>query len=242
MKMEEKLTVEQISDLSIDELKGYEPENFRSIDMNDLGDLWSEEKSIVLEKIYSGLQRSQDRWVQKVLGEKKYMEQVASVALDNTKLIELWETNPDTAKKIADEYYDGISKEEAINRLTEAGVEVKSEEKLTKKQVQDIITQEKVVWAISDFKSNAGLSWDSLSKFESELKDISEGKKLSMSNINKYLRIAYSEAIPKWDYKAIESEALRISVGDGWSSTTKNNKSDKIKNENMAFLKSRWIF
>lgn len=146
-----------------------------------------------------------DAGVKKILDEKKYLELISSeakVLMKNKNYFpELLAKDEGLAKKVLDEFFDGISIEDAMAQVDDKEAKAKVETKAKEKEVEDtvkaILTKTKVEEKVTKFMSKAKLSDEDKTAFDKEFKDLTEGKKLDTENIDKYLRLAFKEALPE---------------------------------------------
>jgi hypothetical protein len=85
---------------------------------------------------------------------------------------------------------------------------------------------------------DAKLTDEEKTLFEKEFKDITEGRKLDENNIDKYIRLAFTEAIPTKDYKQLESIAKEMAVSNG-SQTQSKQVVHNARKDNIEYLKSQ---
>lgn len=156
---------------------------------------------------FTDLQSNSDRWVQKVLDEKRLSEKalkaIAEINWDNAKLVDLYETDPKLGNYLLQNVFNGAS----IDDFRDGGSWAKTitEDFDTKYQAKRI---EETIEEVS-----SKLPKDVQEKFDAEFKDLTEGKKLTKENVDKYIKMALREANP--DYSKEEMEARVHSMG-GW--------------------------
>lgn len=215
--------------------------------LEKLNELSPEEKAAKLQELYlqevearKKLQSDTDRWVQKVLEEKKYLEAVNEVmeSKGNLRLLELWDENPQLADKIAKDKF-WVTKEEAVKYWKDNGFigwDEPQKQWLSKEDIKELIQQEKVNEYINNFKSN--LWEEEYAKWYAEFKDLTDGKKLTAENVKKYIRLAQKEAIP--DTTSIEKHAKEIALWM-WKSWGKWDPTEPVRKANLQWLKDHWI-
>lgn len=190
-----------------------------------------------------------DAGVKKILDEKKYLELISSEAktlLKNKNYFpELLAKDEGLAKKVLDEFFDGISIDDAMAQVDDKEAKAKVDTKAKEKEVEDtvkaILTKTKVEEKVSSFISKVKLSDEDKTAFDKEFKDLTEWKKLDTTNIDKYLRLAFKEALPEWDFSSIEADAKEMAIQKWWQTHTKWAVHNARKS-NIEYLKSQWFF
>jgi hypothetical protein len=105
-------------------------------------------------------------------------------------------------------------------------------------KVQELFTKKEVDHTVKKFLKESNLSEEEQEAFDKEFKEISEGKKLDESNIDKYLRLAFIEAVPSKDYKSVEKDAKDMAVSRG-SQTESKQVQHNARKSNIEYLKSQ---
>lgn len=123
-----------------------------------------------------------DAGVKKILDEKKYLELISSEAktlLKNKNYFpELLAKDEGLAKKVLDEFFDGISIDDAMAQVDDKEAKAKVDTKAKEKEVEDtvkaILTKTKVEEKVSSFISKVKLSDEDKTAFDKEFKDLTE--------------------------------------------------------------------
>lgn len=147
----------------------------------DLSDLSPEElQDLVIEtqNEYNALKSNSDRWVSKVLQEKKMLEQVVQLVIDDeSKLAEIASKNQDLANKVSQKlYWKEYSDQMKVKN--DADVDTIVEQKLMQQKVNDRI--DKICSQLPTEEDQK--------KFREEFFELTDGKKLSNDNIDKFVR------------------------------------------------------
>ena len=188
---------------------------------------------------------------QKLLNQKKQLEQanklkdqvidtIAQMGKDQSYLLEVARENPEVAETILSKYYDWMSIEDFEEKVTGKRPE-QSPEKLRdqiRKEVEDSIKGQEVKKSVKRFIKEAWLTDEVLEKFEAELWDITEWKKLNPDNIHKYLKHAYNEIVgfEKKDNNATIAKIMSASWGTSTGSKGKTHK-DEMLDDMLAVSK-----
>jgi len=194
------------------------------------------------------LQSDTDKGVKQITDEKKMLELVQQEAKallqDKNYFPTLLAKDEWLAQKVLDEFFSWISIEDALAQLddeTKAKVQEETKGKDLEATVKNILTKEKVDSKISSFIKKIKLSDEEKTLFDKEFEELTEGKSLNWANIEKYLRLAYKEAIPEGDYSSIEKDAKDMAIHKGWFAQQKSTKHNARK-DNIEYLKKQWFF
>jgi hypothetical protein len=160
---------------------------------------------------------------------------------DKNYFVDLLSKDEGLAKAVLNEFFDGISIEDALAQVDEDP----KKEYTTKKQVsnvedtvKNILIKEKVESKINKFIKDVALSAQDKEAFDREFAELIEGKKLDATNVDKYLRLAYKEALPDSDFKQVENTAMQMAQMRGGQAQTKSDVHNARKN-NIEYLKSQ---
>jgi hypothetical protein len=140
-----------------------------------------------------------------------------------------------------DEYYDGMSIEDALAQVdpdARQAIEQKQSAKNVEETVDELMARKEVAKITKTFVENAKLDADEKKLFDSEFAELTEGKKLSEANIEKYLRLALRESMPNVDVKKIEREAAEMAMGYGSSQSQSTKGQHNARTSNISYLKS----
>lgn len=177
------------------------------LNLDDLQDLSQEELQAKIQEAntkYQELQSNSDRWVQKVLDEKKLAEKslkaLGEINGDNDKFVELYNQDKKLGEYILKNVFNGAS----IEEFQAGGVKAKPvtenfEEFYQKKQIEERLE-----------KITSKLSPEAKEKFELEFEDLTDGKKLTKENVDKYIKITLKEIEPDFSDEIQEARAFAI--------------------------------
>lgn len=153
----------------------------------DLSELNQEELVTLVSGIkdeYKALESNTEKGAQSLLWEKKKMEKAIetfkNVNADPEKLEALLNEDKELWQFILDKFYDGQSIDEIKNKKW-PNIDEIVEQKLNQKEV------EKKLSSVKD-----QLPDDLLEKFNTEFEELTEGKKLTADNVQKYIKNALS--------------------------------------------------
>lgn len=229
------------------------------LDLEEINDLPPEEKAQKLleiaqqatakakqeEEMRKQLESAQEKWVQKLLDDKKYQDLMRSEAqklkLDANYFADLLGKDETLAKAVLDEYFWGITVDDALAQVNpeikKSLIEKKDEKDLDAK-LEAKIVQKEVSKTVKEFVSKANLSKDEKEAFDKEFADITEWKSLNEANIEKYLRLALREALPEnKDIKRIEREAFDMANSQWQAQSSKWWQVHEARTSNIEYLK-----
>jgi len=208
-----------------------------------------------VEAIRKEMNSNSEKWVQKVISEKKNFEtalsEVSKVADDEKYLVELHNENPDVAKIILDQYYawqdietykESISYEvdmqdpKVIQRMVESEAKKLAETNLIDSKKQDFIkklkmTDEEVISFEEAFTERTQLKSFSINKlvnhFEKAYRDVNDNTE-ALKEFK--LQESIANNIATWSWK----NGKQV-IGKKESNTVKNSEYNK------NFLREQWI-
>lgn len=176
-----------------------------------------------VEQIRKDMQSNSEKWVQKVIWEKKVAEQalkeVQNIADDNEHLVKLYDTNPDVAKHILQNVYNWIDIEEYKENIWYKDDTTSPEylEKIADKKVEKKLTEIKLNDAIDSFIKENKLEWEVLEKFQKELEDRKTMKSFSLQTIDKHLDKALKDSIEESNISDTEyTKKVAETMSTGW--------------------------
>lgn len=197
------------------------------------------------EELRRKLESAQEKWVQKLLDDKKYQDlmrtEASKLKQDADYITDLLQKDDVLAKAILDEYFGWISVEDALAQVNQDKQTKYKEQTNTKKieeTVANIVTSKEVTRIQNQFISKAKLSEEEKQAFEKEFTELTEWKKLNEANVEKYLRLALREALPDMDVKKIERDALDMASMPWVSSSKPWKQSHNARASNIDYLKS----
>lgn len=209
---------------------------------------WSEGEKTTYTKeevdaLTKEMQSNSDKWVQKIISEKKVYEQVLDevwkVADDKKYLVELHESSPEVAAIILGKYYEWKSIEEYKEDIDykEDYTDPKVVERLVEKKANEVAEQKAIKEAKKNFIDKFKLKWEELDWFESALLERMELKSFKSSDINKHLNKAFLEISDDKTFNEIKKTkeiAWVMGTSQGWSSWTTSTKTSKSDTQSEA--------
>jgi hypothetical protein len=203
----------------------------KKIEGVDLNDLSHEELQEVVTSVaseYKELESNTERWAQSLLGEKKKLEKAIdtfkNVNSNPEALDKLMESDPEIWQFIIDKFFDGKSIDE-IKKKT--NIDDIVDQRLNQKEVEK---------KLSSVREQ--LPEDLIEKFDEEFKDLTEGKKLSSENVQKYIKNALSNISEDGD---LVNTIRATAVGNGWSPKTwRPTNEDRAAKSVREHLKAMW--
>jgi len=178
--------------------------------LEDLQDLSQEElQELVIETQngYNQLKSSSDRWVNKLLEEKRELEKAVELVIKDENQLELIrESDPELAEKVASRLKWKISEKWATKEDMEKIVEKAMLKKTINSKISKISSQ----------------LWDLWEKFKEEFEGLTSGKELTEDNLEKYLKATLSIVSADWgvDVSLIKSGSLWTSTR--WTASTQS--------------------
>lgn len=205
------------------------------VDLNDLSHEELQEVVNVAVSDYKELESNTERWAQSLLWEKKKLEKAMSIlrdawsdneSIDANMVKIIMENDPETWQFIIDKFFDGKPLEEITKN---------------KKSIDDIVdqrlNQKEVEKKLSSVREQ--LPEDLIEKFDEEFKDLTEGKKLSSENVQKYIKNALSNISEDGD---LVNTIRATAVGNGWSPKTwRPTNEDRASKSVNSHLKAMWL-
>lgn len=200
-----------------------------------------------VEAIRKELASNSEKGVQKVIHEKKLLEatiaEIGKVAEDQSYLVTLHEKNPEVARKILEQYYDGqsidsfkqsIGYEEDFSdpETVKRHIERETERRLEAKALED---------AKSAFVKKLEMGEDEKKAFEEAFEERRQMKSFKVSDVEKHLEKAYREIADEDQTRKLSSAttmAKSMATGNGNASGGKSEpKADPAMSEISEFLK-----
>ena len=206
-------------------------------------------------EIKKQMQSDGDKWVQKLISEKKnydrVLDEVWKVSADEAYLVELHNENPAVAKIILDKYYEwkdiesfkesiaykeDISDPKVIKRMVESEAKKLAETNLISDKKQEFITKLK-------------MTDEEVKDFEEAFSERTQLKTFNVTNLDKHFEKAYrdvndnTESLKEMKKQEAIANALATWDGKGWKQVTTKKETSVQKNSeyNKNFLKERWI-
>ena len=191
-------------------------------------------------------------WVTKLKDRDAYNELIKDKArliiADKDNFADILTEDEVLAKAVLDEYFWGITIEEALAQVDE-WKKIKLVDKQKDKSLQDNVTNlvnetltkrdinNQIKWFIKELSLNE----EEKKIFMSEFEDLTEWKKLDETKLDKYLNLALKESFPDYNANKIEEQALDI-AWRGWNiSWNKSSQQGQIRKANIQYLKDRGI-
>jgi len=204
----------------------------KKIEGVDLNDLSHEELQEVVNGAvseYKELESNTERWAQSLLWEKKKLEKAIdtfkNVNSNPDALDKLMESDPEIWQFIIDKFFDGKSIDEIKKKTNIDDI------------VDQRLNQKEVDKKLSSVREQ--LPEDLIEKFDEEFKDLTEGKKLSSENVQKYIKNALSNISEDGD---LVNTIRATAVGNGWSPKTwRPTNEDRATKSVNSHLKAMWL-
>ncbi len=204
----------------------------KKIEGVDLNDLSHEELQEVVNGVtseYKELESNTERWAQSLLWEKKKLEKAIdtfkNVNSNPDALDKLMESDPEIWQFIIDKFFDGKSIDEIKKKTNIDDI------------VDQRLNQKEVDKKLSSVREQ--LPEDLIEKFDEEFKDLTEGKKLSSENVQKYIKNALSNISEDGD---LVNTIRATAVGNGWSPKTwRPTNEDRATKSVNSHLKAMWL-
>ena len=193
------------------------------------------------------MQRNSDKWVQKIISEKKVYEkafdEMSKIADDSERLVELYEEDPTTADIILKKYFGDESIEDYKERIwyTENYSDPKVMNAKIKKEAEKIALNNLVETQKQNFIDKLKMSDEEKKSFEEAFEDLKQLKSFNAKDLTKQFERAYrlsndnEEALSK--LKNQETIAKVMGTWEGKSSTWQQAKKASIDSEIEAFKK-----
>lgn len=202
-----------------------------------------------VEAMRKEMTSNSEKWVQKVISEKKAWETALKeswkVAVSPERLVELFEENPKVAQIILDEFYEWESIEDYKERIEykEDYTDPKIVQAKIKKEAEKLAQNNQIEVQKQAFIEKLKMTDEEKESFEETFEDLRQLKSFNIKDLTKQLEKAYrlstdnEESISK--LKTQETIAKTMWTWDGKSSinTTKETKSGNLESEIEAFKK-----
>jgi len=204
----------------------------KKIEGVDLNDLSHEELQEVVNGAvseYKELESNTERWAQSLLWEKKKLEKAIdtfkNVNSNPDALDKLMESDPEIWQFIIDKFFDGKSIDEIKKKTNIDDI------------VDQRLNQKEVDKKLSSVREQ--LPEDLIEKFDEEFKDLTDGKKLSSENVQKYIKNALSNISEDGD---LVNTIRATAIGNGWSPKTwRPTNEDRATKSVNSHLKAMWL-
>lgn len=190
------------------------------------------------------LESAQEKWVQKLLDDKKYQDLMRSEAsklkLDADYFVDLLWKDENLAKAVLDEYFGWMTIEAALAQVDgqkKQDIKTKKEKQEIDRTFEEMYTKKEVEKVSKEFMSKANLNAEEKTAFDKEFAELTEGKKLTEANIEKYLRLAFREAMPDVDVRRIERDALDMAFVPGNAKSDTDRNTHQARQSNISYLK-----
>lgn len=211
------------------------------IDAYKDANLRAEQAEIARKKQESDISRG----INKLKDEKDYFlmmkENATKLMKDKNYFVELVQKDEVLAKAVLDEYFDWMTIEEAMAQVdADKQVHQPVSKKTIEETVKEITTKQEVENIINNFKNQSKLTPEQLEAFNKEFADITEWKRLTKDNVNKYLRLSFKEALPDVDLN-IERDAIEMAWWTPSGASKPKNEVAQIRKANIEYLKKQWI-
>lgn len=206
-----------------------------------------------VEAMKKELSSNHEKWVQKVIAEKKLAERIIDeidlIANDWTRLIELYEWDEhdkQIAQKILEKYkYNSIEEYQEKIWYTEDYTDPKLIQKKIKDEAKMIAESEKIESKKTEFISKLKMTDEEQKLFEEQFEELRWLKSFDSKDLNKQFEKAYrlsndnTESLKKLQ----ESEIIWKSMTLWEGKNTNSGKTKKMTNSeyNKKFLQERWI-
>lgn len=204
-----------------------------------------------VEAMKKKMQSDSEKWVQKLINEKKTYEivlgEIYKVANNREYLIELYEDNQDVAKIILDKYYKWMSISQFKTEIwyEEDYTNPKVIEKEVTKRAQALEESRLIEKSKKDFVSKLKMTPEETEKFEEAFEERKQLKSFSVDNLEKNLERAYREVSDNPEQlKAMkDAEIIANTIatweGKGWNSGDwKKSSLDLAREDANEFLKN----
>ena len=206
-----------------------------------------------VEEMRKKLQSDSEKWVQKVIGERKRFEkaykELPKIANDDTRLVELYEEDPELANQILADHFDWQSIQDYKDSIDykedysdpekmKAKIEREAAKLVSKKEAE---TRAKEVEKSKDaFIKKLQMEWEELENFESELTELLQLKKYQTWDVTKVMEKAYKLSANDEEIKKLKNQEViaKSMTSTKWGSTNKGKETEKSKNPFDDFFKT----
>lgn len=212
---------------------------------------WEDTKTYTLEEVEAikkKMQSDSEKWVQKVISEKKLYETAfkeSKKIVDNPSyLVDLYDDKPEVAQAILDNFYDwqSIDKyKQSIDYQEDLSDPVKVD-KLVDKRVQKLEESRLIEKSKKDFISKLKMTPEETEQFEEAFEERKQLKSFSIDNLEKNLEKAFREISDNPEQiKAMKDQETIAKTIATWEGKGWDNWGKKQNNDIVDFLISRWI-
>lgn len=199
-----------------------------------------------VEEMRKKLQSDSEKWVQKVIKERKLFEraykELPKISQDDARLVEIYEEDPELAQRILEDHFDGVSIEEykeSIDYKEDYSDPAKMEAKI-KREAEKIARNKEVESEKKAFISKLQMTDEEKEVFESELSDLLTLKKYQTQDITKVMERAYKLSADEESIKKLKNAEViaRTQSSTKWGSAKwEGNKDAQVKKEIADFKK-----
>lgn len=199
-----------------------------------------------VEEMRKKLQSDSEKWVQKVINERKLFEraykELPKISQDDARLVEIYEEDPELARKILEDHFDGQSIEEykeSIDYKEDYSDPAKMEAKI-KREAEKLARNKEMETEKKAFIEKLKMSDEEKEAFESELTDLLSLKKYQTQDITKVMERAYRLSADDEQVKKLKNAEViaRTQSSTKWGSAKwEGNKDAQVKKEIADFKK-----
>ena len=164
---------------------------------------WDETKTTYtsneVEEMKKQMQSDSEKWVQKLISEKKVrdraIQSIKKIVDDKEHLVKLYDSDEEVAKIILEDIYDWKSIEDFKESIwyKEDYTDPETIEKLVEKKAKNIVDIGKINDAKAEFIKKLNLEWDELKNFEEAFAERIELKSFKVSNLDTHLEKSYRD-------------------------------------------------
>lgn len=221
----------------------WEDENLNSQEQEGQSQ-WEEPKKVFtleeVEAMKKEMNSNSEKWVQKVISEKKTFETALKeskvIAVSPERLVELYEENPNVAKLILDEFFNGQSIEEYKEDIEykEDYSDPKVMQSKIKKEAEKIAQNNLIESKKQNFIDKLKMSDEEKASFEEAFEELRELKSFSTKDLTKQFEKAYrlsndnEEALKKLSNQEVVAQTMATWEWKWWEW-------NKTKKENNPF-------
>ena len=233
-------------------MEGKEPINWEEVILNSQPEDIQEDLNKEPQKVFTleeveamklEMQRNSDKWVQKIISEKKVYEkafdEMSKIADDSERLVELYEEDPTTADIILKKYFWDESIEEYKERIwyTENYADPKVLNAKIKKEAEKLTQNNLVEKEKQNFIDKLKMTDEEKEKFEEAFGDLKQLKSFNTKDLTKQFEKAYrlstdnEEALSKLKNQETIAKVMGTWEWKGtvWQQPKKNNLDSQIE-------------
>lgn len=214
--------------------------------MEDAQTFTAEQLEAAKQEALNKYKSDSEAGVQKLINEKKMAEQVldavGEVAQDANNLVNIFDTNPEVAKKILDKYYGWKTIDEYKESIGYKEDPQILNEKMVEEKAKSIVDSNRIVDQKKAFIEKIGLEGDELKAFEEEFEERLWLKSFTVDKLDEHLTKAFKLATGYSEDKIKEIQKSKA-IASAWSlaGSDKTNEAGKsrIKSEVDDLLDGR---